>query len=207
MLISFQLQKALFSEKVKNLCSKLTNKIVKNVFCDSLFVDRYYYNDDKMNYLYRAMQSKKSLSIDELLCQCMQLEESFRENYLNLISRTAVTLLKKEVVPNHDKMTNRELNAHKTVLVAMDCIDLLLSTYEPDYDEACQKINSYLMNPNLQNTTNSSGSGRYLNNVLFFIYFFFVRVYEYTCYIYTMGSKNNQKRDLCYIYSNSIYLL
>lgn len=95
-----------------------------------------------MAYLYRSLKIKESnnqiLSIDELLVKCMALEQSLREKSLRSISQTAAVLLKKEIIFGYEQMTPRELNAHKSMYVAMDCIDLLMDTYEPDYEEACQ---------------------------------------------------------------------
>lgn len=95
-----------------------------------------------MAYLYRSLQIKdnnnQNMSIDELLVQCMALEQSFREKSLRSISQTAAVLLKKEIILGHEQMTPRELNAHKSMYVAMDCVDLIMDTYEPDYNEACQ---------------------------------------------------------------------
>lgn len=99
-----------------------------------------------MNYLYRVTQTEKPLSIDELFSQCMRLEKSFREKYLDVISRTAVTLLNKDILPENDRMNQHELHAYKTMYVAVDCIDLLLSTYEPDFNEVLQEENIKLTN-------------------------------------------------------------
>lgn len=105
------------------------------------FLEKYQYHDVKMNYLYHILKMEKPFGIDELLYQCMLLEQSFREKYLDLISQTAVTLLKRELFFEHDQMTQRELNASKTMYMAIDCIDLIMSTYEPDFDEVCKELN------------------------------------------------------------------
>lgn len=110
-----------------------------------------------MKHLYRIFKSKNFLSIDELLCLCMQLDKLFREKFVDLISQTAVVLLRKEIIFNYGQMTQRELNTHKTMSVAMDCIDLIMYTYEPDYNEACLHFNNS-MDQNFQNLTILSGT-------------------------------------------------
>lgn len=93
-----------------------------------------------MKYLYHTLQTEDTKDIEELLYQCMQLKQSLKEKCLDLISQTAVTLLKKEIFFEHSQMTQHELNAHKTMYITMDCIDLILSTYEPDHYEVCQEL-------------------------------------------------------------------
>lgn len=124
------------------MCSKLTNRIVQRLFpvSKSVPVERYQFHEGKMKYLYRKLQVEKPLSIDELSSQCMQLEQSVRDEFLDLIGQTAVTLLKKEVITGHNGMTRRKLFANKTMFVALDFIDLILNTYESDYDEACLQL-------------------------------------------------------------------
>lgn len=93
-----------------------------------------------MKYLNHVLQTENPKSIEELLCQCIRLKQSLKEKYLDLISQTAVTLLKNEIFFEHSQMTQHELNAHKTMYITMDCIDLIVSTYEPDYYEVCQEL-------------------------------------------------------------------
>lgn len=141
-------------------CSKLAKTIVHNAFSESYKsypVEKYYYHIDKMNYLYILLHKDKLLSIEELLYQCMRLEQKCKEKYLNLISQTSVILLKNENIFEYEQMSRHELNAHKTMYIALDCIDLLMNTYEPDYDEACQKLKNNLMSQHLLNLVSSPG--------------------------------------------------
>lgn len=95
-----------------------------------------------MKDLYRVTRTEKPLDINELLSQCMRLERSFREKFLNAISRTAVTLVNENIFYESGGHVNRyELkNAYKTMYVAIDCIDLMLNAYKPDYDEVLQEL-------------------------------------------------------------------
>ncbi|XP_015364671.1 PREDICTED: uncharacterized protein LOC107162332 [Diuraphis noxia] len=105
-----------------------------------LKIKKYHYHDEKMEYLNHVLQTENTKSIEELLCQCMLLKESLKEKYLDLISQTAVTLLKNEIFFERSLITQHELNAHKTMYITMDCIDLIMSTYEPDHYEVCQEL-------------------------------------------------------------------
>jgi len=107
---------------------------------NSSFIEKYHYHEEKMKYLYHVLQTENPKSIEELLRQCMRLKQSLKEKCLDLVSQTAVTLLKKEIFFEHSQMTQHELNAHKTMYIAMDCIDLIMSTYEPDHYEVCQEL-------------------------------------------------------------------
>jgi len=110
-----------------------------------------------MNYLYRITRTEKRLSVDELLCQCMRLEQSFREKFLDVISRTAVTLLKVNAVFGSGRTNPHELNALKTMYVAIDCIDLTMNAYEPDYDEVIHELNTESTNKNLPKSSSTIG--------------------------------------------------
>ncbi|XP_026807747.1 uncharacterized protein LOC113550231 [Rhopalosiphum maidis] len=137
-----QLQNTILSEKCNGLLNKSTSKDHQNVILEEKlsFIEKYHYHDEKMTYLYHTLQTENSKSIEELLYQCMRLKESLKEKCLNLISQTAVTLLKKEIVFEHSQMNHHELNAHKIMYITMDCIDLIISTYEFDHDEVCQEM-------------------------------------------------------------------
>jgi len=100
-------------------------------------------------------RTEKPLSVEELLYQCMRLEQSFREKFLDVISQTAVTLLKETVIFESGRTNQHELNAFKTMYVAMDCIDLTLNAYEPDYDEVLQELNTKLTNKNLPKSSSA----------------------------------------------------
>lgn len=149
---TFQLQSEVLSEKIKILHNKKTNSVdVKNTL-----VDKYQYHDVKMKCLYRILQTDRPLDIDALLYQCMQLEQSVREAFLNVISQTAITLLKKEIIFEHDQMTQREMNASKVMYIAIDCIDLIMNTFEPDFDEVCKEsIKNHKEQNQLKLTKNS----------------------------------------------------
>lgn len=146
------------------LCGKLANIIIQNVFPknESFNVEKYQYHDDKMKQLYNILQTKATISIDELFYQCMRLEQSFREKYFDLISQTAVILLKREMIFEYDhliKQSQHELHAHKTMYVAMDSIDLLMHTYEPDYNEVCHDyLKKNLIDPNIPKSKKSAGN-------------------------------------------------
>lgn len=146
------------------LCSKLANTIIQKVFPQNeLFsVEKYQYHDEKMKQLYNILQTEEAITIDELFYQCMRLEHSFREKYLDLISQTAVILLKREMIFEQDHMNKQsqyELHAHKTIYVALDNIDLLMNTYEPDYNEVCQdNLKKNLVDPNIPKSKKSIGN-------------------------------------------------
>jgi len=118
------------------------NEDCENAFLEnnSSFIKKYHYHDEKMKHLYHILQSEDTKGIEGLLYQCMQLKQSLKEKCLDLISHTAVTLLKKDIFFEHSQMTQHELNAHKTMYITMDCIDLILSTYKPDHYEVCQEL-------------------------------------------------------------------
>ncbi|XP_029342358.1 MYCBP-associated protein-like [Acyrthosiphon pisum] len=139
-----KLQNTILSERFNGLYAKPINKDRENVFLEnnSSFIKKYHYHDEKMKYLYHILQTEDTKDIEELLNQCMQLKQSLKEKCLDLISQTAVTLLKKEIFFEHSQMSQHELNAHKTMYITMDCIDLILSTYEPDHYEVCQELYS-----------------------------------------------------------------
>jgi len=93
-----------------------------------------------MKYLYHILQTEGTKDIEELLYQSMQLKQSLKEKCLDLISQTAVTLLKQDIFFEPSQMTQHELNTHKTMYITMDCIDLIMNTYEPDHYEVCQEL-------------------------------------------------------------------
>lgn len=138
---------------------KSINRIHENQFPESksAVIEKYQYHSDKMKQLYRILNTENPLSIEECLRQCMELEQSFREKFLDLISHTAVILLKKEFILKCDGNTQHELNAYKTMYITMDNIDLILHTYEPDYDEVEQELNK-----NSTDLNRSTTSGRIL---------------------------------------------
>lgn len=152
------MQNTILSEKVNGLYANSTDSIRQNVFLDSksFITDKYQYHDEKMKHLYHILQTENPKSIEELLDQCIRLKESYKEKYLDLISQTAVTLLKKEMFNDYDLMTQYELNAHKTMYITMDCIDLILNTYKSDHDEVCQELNKNSVEDQLK-SVNSSG--------------------------------------------------
>jgi hypothetical protein len=125
---------------------KSINRIVKNNFTENkaAVINKYQYHNDKMNRLYRMLETENHLSIDECLCHCMGLEESFREKFLDIINHTAVILLKREFILERGEITQYELNAYKTMYITMDNVDLILHTYEPDYNEVEQESNNNL---------------------------------------------------------------
>ncbi|XP_025202638.1 uncharacterized protein LOC112599790 [Melanaphis sacchari] len=142
MLSIIKLQNTTLSEKFNGLCTKSTNKNHQNAFLEdkSTFIEKYHYHDEKMKYLYHILQTENSKSIEELLNQCMQLKQSLKEKYLDIISQTAVILLKKEIIFEHNQMNQHELNAHKIMYITMNCIDLIMNTYEFDHNEVCQEL-------------------------------------------------------------------
>lgn len=144
---NFQLQKTILAEKSVVSSPKSIDEIGK-----------YQTHKNKMMCLYRVLQTDKRFSIDELLWRCMQLEQSFRELFVDLISHTAVALLKKKVVFGHSQTTLYELNAHKTMYIALDCIDLIINTYEPDYDKACQQLKLNASRKNVSKRMESLGN-------------------------------------------------
>lgn len=129
---------------------KSINQIVKNNFTENkaAVIKKYQYHNDKMKHLYCMLKTENYLSIEECLCHCMGLEESFREKFLDIISHTAVVLLKREFILKRSDITQYELNAYKTIYITMDNIDLILHTYESDYDEVEQESNNNLMDLN-----------------------------------------------------------
>lgn len=135
----------------------LHNKSTNSVDIQNALLEKYQFNDVKMKYLYRKLQTDRPLSIDALFYRCMQLEQSFREKFLSLISQTAVTLLKKEIIFEHDQMTQRELNASKVMYIAIDCIDLIMNTYELDFDEVCKETNKDIKQKNRLKLMKNSG--------------------------------------------------
>lgn len=137
----------------------LNDKSTNSAAVQNALLEKYQHHDVKMKYLYRILQTDKPLSIDALFYRCMQLEQSFRETFLSSISQTAVTLLKKEIIPEHDQMTRRELNASKVMYIAIDCIDLIMNTYEPDFDEVCKETNKNLKEKNRLKLMKNSGIG------------------------------------------------
>lgn len=137
----------------------LHNKSTNSAVGQNALLEKYQYHDVKMKYLYHVLQTDRPLSIDALFHQCMRLEQSFREKYLDIISQTAVTLLKKEIIPEHDQMTQRELNACKFMYAAIDCIDLIMNTCEPDFDEVCKETNQHIIEKNRLKLMKNSGTG------------------------------------------------
>lgn len=118
---------------MRAMCSKLITAIVQNVLGRNR--GRYRVDENRMNNLCRSLgRERPAATIDDLLDQCVQLERSRREHMLDVISQTAAVLLYEDVV-SLGSMTPRQLNAHKSMYVAMDCIDLLLYTFEPDFDD------------------------------------------------------------------------
>lgn len=128
------------------MCSKVARAFVQNLFGGagrSAVGDKYHYHGYKMDRLYHAMHVTESgpVPLDDLVRRCTQLDRSLANKYSDLVGRTAVTLLKSEMVCGHGvQLTGRGLNARKTMYVALDFIDLTLNAYEPDYDEACREI-------------------------------------------------------------------
>lgn len=123
------------------MCVKINNPIIQNHFPEikSAVIEKFHYHSNKMKYIYRLLKTENHFSIEECLCQCMRLEQSFREKFLDIISHTAVILLKKEFILKCGKITQYQLNAYKTMYITMDNIDLIMHTYEPDYDEVEQE--------------------------------------------------------------------
>lgn len=137
----------MLSKHVRTVCGRLTEAIVGNALSgrnlrpESGGLDRRYrHAEGRMGRLSRALhRDGRPASVEDLLRQCAQLERSRGERLTDAVARTAVTLLQDDAVPGHERMTGRELNAHKSVLVAVDCVDLLLATYEADFSEACDR--------------------------------------------------------------------
>ncbi|VVC38463.1 Hypothetical protein CINCED_3A023853 [Cinara cedri] len=106
-------------------------------------MDQYHYHGRKMDRLYSAMHitNEGPVTIDDLMYRCTRLGRSLQDKYSELVGRTAVTLLKREMVCGHGvQMTRSELNAHKVMFVALNLVDLTLNAYESDYNEACQEL-------------------------------------------------------------------
>lgn len=118
---------------MRAMCRKLITAIIQNVLGRNR--GRYRVDANRMNSLCRSLgKERPAATVDDLLDQCVRLERSRREHMLDVISQTAVALLYEDVI-SLGSMTPRQLNAHKSMYVAMDCIDLLLYTFEPDYDD------------------------------------------------------------------------
>jgi len=141
------------------LYAKSTNTDRQNVLLEnkSSLIEKYHYHDEKMKYLNHILQTENPKSIDELFYQCMQLKQSLKEKCLNSISQTAVSLLKNEMFFEHNQMTKHELNAHKTLYITMDCIDLIVNTYESDFYEVCKELHKNTRE-NQPQPLNDSGS-------------------------------------------------
>lgn len=141
-LLYFQLEKTIIHSLGTVACEEITKKIVQNVFSEPHLplVDRWHYDTCKSNMMYSKLHAEKTLPISEIMCKYMGLDESYRDACFDLISRSGVILLKKEIIPGYFKMTHNELYAHKAMYLALNIMDLILSTYECDYVEACLEM-------------------------------------------------------------------
>lgn len=140
-----------------------------------------------MERLYGAMRvTEGPVTVDELMRRCTRLERSLTDKYSDLVGRTAVTLLKNQVVCGPGVwMTRRELNARKAVFVALNFVDLTLNAYEPDYDEAYRELKNTSSNTNKKglNFLGYDSWTPYLTPVIQYssLFFFFVPILCTTC--------------------------